>query len=65
MTTTQQSEQRGTHKRRLTLADGRYLIFYTFDESPVSKPETQNTAESTGEKREPEQQPQAEDERSV
>jgi hypothetical protein len=50
------------HKRRITLADGRYMIFYTFDEPPASSPETQNPIESASE---PEQQPQAEEERRV
>ena len=60
----QQNEQQGMHKRRITLEDGRYMIFYTFDETPLSQTETQKT-ESAGEKRESEAEPQAEDERSV
>lgn len=61
----QQNEQQGLHKRRITLADGRYMIFYTFDESPVSQAETQGADAGAGEKRKPEPQPQAEEERSV
>ena len=62
MNSTQQDKQQGMHKRRITLEDGRYMIFYTFDESPVA--ETQKT-ESAGEKSEAEAEPQAEEERRV
>jgi hypothetical protein len=66
MKSTQQDKQQGMHKRRITLEDGRYMIFYTFDELPAaSQPETENAAESTGGKRESESQPQAEEERRV
>ncbi|MDT5121971.1 MAG: hypothetical protein QOC96_1453 [Acidobacteriota bacterium] len=65
MTTTQQSEQQGMHRRRITLADGRYMIFYTFDESPVAQTETQGAGDGASEKRESEPQPQAEEERRV
>jgi hypothetical protein len=65
MTTTQQSEQQGMHRRRITLADGRYMIFYTFDESPVAPTETQGAGDGASEKRESEPQPQAEEERRV
>lgn len=53
------------HKRRITLEDGRYMIFYTFDESPVAEAETQNATESAGEKSDAEAEPQAEEERRV
>jgi hypothetical protein len=53
------------HRRRITLADGRYMIFYTFDESPVAPTETQGAGDGASEKRESEPQPQAEEERRV
>jgi len=53
------------HKRRITLEDGRYMIFYTFDESPAAQPETQTATEGASEKRDAEAEPQAEEERRV
>jgi hypothetical protein len=53
-------EQQGMHKRRITLADGRYLIFYTFDDSPAPQAETEGSR-----RRAPEPQAQAEEERRV
>lgn len=48
------------HKRRTTMEDGRYLIYYTFGEGGGA------AAEPTGEAaRGPKPEPQAEDERSV
>jgi hypothetical protein len=48
------------HKRRITLADGRYMIFYTFgDEEPRA------VTEDERESREPEAVQQAEEERGV
>ena len=58
----EQSEQQGMHKRRITLADGRYLIFYTFDDAPA--PGTQGAGE-VADKSEPETRAQAEGERRV
>jgi hypothetical protein len=48
-------------KRRVTLADGRYLIFYTFGEEAEPRP----TVEGADVKREPEAEPEAEEERRV
>ena len=62
----EQDEQKGMHKRRITLADGRYLIFYTFDDAPAPQVETPGAADERASKSEPEPQaPQAEDERRV
>ena len=63
---TEEKEQKGMHRRRITLADGRYLIFYSFDEQMLSGLE----AEGAGGRgvrggSEPDPQPQAEEERSV
>jgi hypothetical protein len=59
---TEENEQKEMHRRRITLNDGRYLIFYTFDEQLGSGPEV----EGEGAKRsEPEAAPQAEEERRV
>lgn len=55
------NEQKGMHQRRITLADGRYLIFYTFDELSSSAIEQTEGAELP----EPEAEPEAEDERRV
>ena len=51
------------HKRRITLPDGRYLIFYTFEDqsaAPASASE-----EDGAERPEPEPLPDAEEERRV
>jgi hypothetical protein len=56
-------KQKGMRKRRITLADGRYLIFYTFDE-----PYTANVGQSSADhlsRREPDAEPEAEEERRV
>lgn len=58
----EQDEQKVMHRRRITLADGRYLIFYTFDELPAPRAETQGDSAS---KREPAPKPEAEEERRV
>ena len=47
-------------KRRITLKDGRYMIFYTFEDLPA--PSTESTA---AKRPKPGQKPQAEDERLV
>ncbi len=60
---TEQDEQEGMHRRRITLADGRYLIFYTFDALPVSASKAEAADESP--KPEPELEPEAEEERRV
>jgi mevalonate pyrophosphate decarboxylase len=48
-------------KRRTTLADGRYMIYYTFDGGPRANLSTQETTP----KREPEVRAVAEEEQSV
>ena len=60
----EQDEQEGMHRRRITLADGRYLIFYTFDEQPAPRAQTQAEGDNAP-RREPEAQPEAEEERRV
>lgn len=54
--------QAGMHRRRITLADGRYLIFYTFDDEAAS---AQQGASQESSRREPEPEPQSEEERRV
>lgn len=49
------------NRRRITLADGRYLIFYTFDEAMPATEEQ----EVGGERRSPQPQAVATEERSV
>jgi len=52
--------------RRLTLADGRYLIFYTFDEDAPAEVKPSDTPAQTNEpKREVDARPIAEEERRV
>lgn len=58
------NEQQGMHRRRVALADGRYLIFYTFDEPPASSNEGDATTDNRS-RREPEAKPEAEEERRV
>ena len=42
----EQSTNEGMHKRRIQLADGRYMIFYTFDTEALAPPyKTQTTTE--------------------
>lgn len=48
------------HRRRVTLADGRYLIFYTFGEEPQTSSSDPDIARP-----QPEPEPQATEERSV
>ncbi|HEX8633605.1 MAG TPA: hypothetical protein VF703_05575 [Pyrinomonadaceae bacterium] len=56
-------------RRQITLEDGRYLIFYTFDEetnaSPESDEEAGARAADSGRRAEPEAEPQATEERRV
>lgn len=61
---TEQDEQDDMHRRRITLADGRYLIFYTFAGQPAPRAETQAESENSG-LREPAAEPEAEEERRV
>ena len=53
-------DKKGMHKRQITLEDGRYLIFYTFEDEPA--PSTENP---DAQRPEPEPEPQAEEERRV
>jgi hypothetical protein len=55
---------KGMHRRRVTLADGRYLIFYTFDEEAAPEPSGKNV-ETAAMRTEPVAAPQAEEERGV
>jgi hypothetical protein len=55
---------KGMHRRRITLADGRYLIFYTFDEEVAPQPSGKNV-EASAARKEPVAAPQAEEERRV
>ena len=59
------SAERGSvgemHKRRTTLADGRYLIYYTFGDEPDAASESGDEAS----KRAPDAEPSAEEERRV
>ena len=52
----------GMHRRRITLSDGRYLIFYTFDDGNA-QPSSDKNVETAG--AEPEVIPRAEEEGSV
>jgi hypothetical protein len=52
----------GMHRRRITLSDGRYLIFYTFDDGKRPRPSDKNS-EAQGP--EPTATPQAEEEKRV
>jgi hypothetical protein len=54
----------GMQKRRITLQDGRYLIFYTFDDEAL--PSTSSDKETKERRREPaDVVPEAEEERRV
>jgi hypothetical protein len=57
------SETEGMHRRRITLHDGRYLIFYTFDEPSVAA--AHDKADASLGLPEPEAEPEAEEERRV
>jgi hypothetical protein len=53
-------------QRRITLEDGRYLIFYTFDDEGASSASSKARGEEESAKEvEPQAKPQAEEERSV
>lgn len=60
----EQDEQESMHRRRITLADGRYLIFYTFNEQPAPRVQIQAEGDNAN-RREPEAKPEAEEERRV
>ncbi|HEX8773894.1 MAG TPA: hypothetical protein VF735_09810 [Pyrinomonadaceae bacterium] len=52
------------HKRQITLADGRYLIFYTFEDEDAP-PVAASEVKEASKRPEPEARPEAEDERHV
>lgn len=54
-------------RRQITLEDGRYLIFYTFDEEAASPipPESAGDEQSPARVEEPTAEPQATEERRV
>jgi hypothetical protein len=56
-------------QRQITLEDGRYLVFYTFDEEPASPSNSTDGAagaeERSVQRAEPEAEPQATEERRV
>ena len=58
-----EDEKDNMHRRRITLADGRYMIFYTFDKAAA--PQASDGKEAGASGREPRATPQAEEERSV
>ena len=60
---TEENQQKGMHRRPITLADGRYLIFYTFDEPLVAGPEVKGASKGADKGEEPDVEPQAEEER--
>ena len=53
-------------RRQITLEDGRYLIFYTFDEETATPSDSEEGAgESSTRLEEPQAEPQATEERRV
>lgn len=52
------------HKRQITLADGRYLIFYTFEDEDAPHAAPSDVHEES-KRPEPDAKPEAEDERHV
>jgi hypothetical protein len=55
-------------RRQITLEDGRYLIFYTFDEEttpPSSSTHSAGDEQSSARREEPEAEPQATEEKRV
>jgi hypothetical protein len=54
-------------RRQITLEDGRYLIFYTFDEETTAASSTGNAGDekSSAREEEPNAEPQATEERRV
>lgn len=51
-------------KRQITMQDGRYLIFYTFEEQAESEA-GEHDHDEAGTQRQPDAKPEAEEERSV
>jgi hypothetical protein len=59
-----EDEQEDMRRRKITLADGRYMIFYTFEQRRA--PSASDNGEGAEEaRREPEPVAEAEEERSV
>jgi len=61
----EENEQKDMHRRRVTLADGRYLIFYTFEEQLNGGWEVEGAGQGSSSRSEPGVQPEAEEERRV
>ena len=57
----EQDAQGEMHSREIKLADGRYLIFYTFDDAP----DAVATQSSDAKRPEPAVEPEAQEERHV
>ncbi len=62
-TADKQTSQSNMQRRRITLADGRYMIFYTFDGEPA--PSSISSSSKTNAESEPIVKPEAEEERRV
>jgi predicted lipoprotein with Yx(FWY)xxD motif len=61
-----EDDQTGMHKRRITLHDGRYLIFYTFEDERKGSSASSDKETEEAHGRDPRAAvPQAEEERSV
>ncbi|HEV7375523.1 MAG TPA: hypothetical protein VGN95_12440 [Pyrinomonadaceae bacterium] len=60
----EENGQKDMHRRRVTLNDGRYLIFYTFDEQLGEASEIEGAGQGAS-RSEPDVEPQAEEERRV
>jgi hypothetical protein len=61
----EENEQKGMHRRRIKLGDGRYLLFYSFDDLPAPRADAEGKSEEASKPEEPEPQPEAEEERRV
>ena len=60
----EENEQKDMYRRRVTLTDGRYLIFYTFEEQLNGAAEVEGAGQGAS-RGEPDAEPQAEEKRSV
>jgi hypothetical protein len=61
-----EDDREDMHRRKITRADGRYLIFYTFEHKGAPSVSASDNGEGAGEaRREPEPVAEAEEERSV
>ena len=52
-------------KRQVTMHDGRYLIFYTFEDMPAPSEDGAENDDGKAAERQPEAKPEAEEERRV